>query len=536
MRCSPPPYYLVSGFFLSGLATLLIVATVSGISQSFFDPDESAHYVNSLFLGDWVRSGFPSPLTFAREFYAHFPKLSIGHWPPGWYSLLTPIFAVVRPSPFAALALSAFVAGLPGGLILWALARAGFWRVGIFAAAAYVVLPLVLASARHFLLDQPAALVVGLAAIAWVRATERPGWPRFLLFAALAAFAPLVKGNGALIALVPIIDIAIGRRWALLKHPALWGSALLAIAIVGPWYWLSFQISAGGFNYAPGSEYAALSLASNLRAILDNVGWVGVLLAIAGAGSAWIAHRERPEAARIAAMAVAVTIATLIFQAAIPVAIEPRYVAPLLPWVAVLAALALVSLWQRGTPLARAGTVALALASLLPAATSAPRQPPAADIDAAALIARIQAHPGIWLVDGRSGGEGSVIAAAAYADGGSRRVWVARASQWLSTSDFMGRDYRVTAATPAAAGAVLDRLGIAGAVSVADRGQLAYPHSAVLRQALNSSAYSREVVPFRRGAGSSLVATRLAPVTPAIDLLNSGSGSANVKKMGAALD
>src|SRR6201996_605065 len=91
---------------LLGLTSLLLAALTGGLSPSFIDPDESAHYVNTLFIADWLRAGLPSPMTFARDFYAHFPKLSIGHWPPGWYALLAPLFAVLRPSPFVASLLS----------------------------------------------------------------------------------------------------------------------------------------------------------------------------------------------------------------------------------------------------------------------------------------------------------------------------------------------------------------------------------------------------------------------------------------------
>ena len=85
---------------------------------------------------------------------------------------------------------------------------------------------------------------------------------------------------------------------------------------------------------------------------------------------------------------------------------------------------------------------------------------------------------GLWLVDGRAGDEGALIASAAWADHGARAIWVTRASQWLSTSDFMGRGYRLTAADPAAARAVLARLGVKGVVSIAEHDRYAYPQPA----------------------------------------------------------
>jgi len=499
------------------------------VSRSFLDPDESAHYVNTLFLADWLRAGLPAPMPFARDFYAHFPKLSIGHWPPGWYALLAPGFAIARPSPFGAAILSAFVAGLPALAIVWALDRMGARRWGVAAAFAFLLLPLVANEARYFRIDQPVALIVGLAAIAWSRAAERPGLGRYLLFGVLAAFATLAKGNGALVALIPAFDILMARRWRQLADRRLWLAAGATLLVVAPWYYVSFRISAGGFIYRPGLAYAGLSLTTDGGAILGTLGIVGVVAASFGAIAGW----RRPECRPIVRLSLAVLLATLLFQAAIPVAIEGRYVLPAIPWLVVLAAIGPVALARRH----RAGAAALAivlLASLLPFVAALLRQPSKADIGAPAIAARMRAAPGIWLIDGRAGGEGAMIAELAYADDGRRALWAARASQWLSTSDFMGRGYRLTVHSPADARAVLDRLGVRGVVSIAEKGQLAYPHSALLRAAVGRTGFAMTGQAFPHGTGASLIAIRVVPVTPHPALLSTGSGSADVAAMGKA--
>ena len=240
--------HMVWAAVMLGLASLALAWASGGITRSFLGPDESAHYVNTLFIAEWLRAGLPDPMPFARDFYAHYPKLSIGHWPPGWYALLAPGFALFWPSPFAAALWSAFVAGVPAMLVLWGLDRSGAPRMGLAAAVATLAVPLVSGSARSFLLDQPVALVVGLGAIAWLRAVERPGWGRFALFGVLAAFAPLVKGNGALIALLPVIEILLARRWAVLRDHRLWVVAAAVLVVVAPRSYVSFLIAAGGFN------------------------------------------------------------------------------------------------------------------------------------------------------------------------------------------------------------------------------------------------------------------------------------------------
>ncbi|MEG3082134.1 glycosyltransferase family 39 protein [Sphingomonas sp. PB2P12] len=514
---------------LLGLAALALAALTGGLSASFIDPDESSHYVNTLFIGDWLRAGLPSPMTFAQGFYAHFPKLSIGHWPPGWYALIAPLFAILRPSAFGAAILSAFIAGLPASLVGWGLFRAGTPRLAIAAAFAVLLLPLEAESARYFLLDQPVTLVVGLAAIAWLAAADRPSWSRLALFSALAVFSTLVKGNGLLVALVPAIDIVLSWRWPLLRDRKLWIAGAITGLLILPWYLISFKISAGGFNYAPGLAYAWDSLVANLRAVHANLGWSGIFLVVIGTIKGW----QDPRSGAVVRLSVSVILATLIFQAAIPVALVDRYILPLLPWCAILAALGVQALWTLAA-VYRAAAVACTVATLAIPAVALAHLPAKPDLGAPAIARTIIDTPGIWLVDGRAGGEGAVIAAAAYADGGQRRIWVARASQWLSTSDFMGRGYVLTARTPSEARATLDQLGIRGVVIVGERMRFAYPHSVVLANAVRTPDYSQRQTSFPVGLGATSVAVRAGPITPRPDLLATGSGSHNFSTMTGA--
>ena len=50
------------------------------------NPDEPAHYVTGVMVRDYL-AAFPwqPPMTFARNFYSHYPIVAIGHWPPMFY-------------------------------------------------------------------------------------------------------------------------------------------------------------------------------------------------------------------------------------------------------------------------------------------------------------------------------------------------------------------------------------------------------------------------------------------------------------------
>lgn len=422
--------------------------------------------------------------------------------------------------------IGAFIAGLPAALVAWGLFRSGAPRLAIAASFATLLLPLTVESTRYFLLDQPIALVVGITAIAWAAAVERPSWRRYTLFGALAVFTTLVKGNGLLILLVPPIEIALSRRWALLADARLWTVGALTLLLILPWYLISFRISSGGFNYAPGFAYAWASLSADGVALLANIGWAGLLLAAVGAICVW----RDPDAGPIVRLSLAIILATLIFQAIVPVALEDRYILPLLPWCAILAALGVRMLWNLSswTRVVAAAGVVGALVMPIVDLTRATAKP---DLGAPRIAQAMIDRPGIWLVDGRAGGEGAVIAAAAYADRGQRRIWVARASQWLSTSDFMGRGYELTARSPREATATLDRLGVRGIVLVGERMRLAYPHSRILRDAVEQSGYHGRWIPFAVGSGATFVAVRNAPVRARSDLLAAGSGSHNFSAM-----
>jgi len=62
-------------------------------------PDEPAHYVTGLLVRDYITSGWPAnPLEYARNYYVHYPKLGLGHWPPFFYVVQTAWSLVFTPS------------------------------------------------------------------------------------------------------------------------------------------------------------------------------------------------------------------------------------------------------------------------------------------------------------------------------------------------------------------------------------------------------------------------------------------------------
>ena len=481
---------LAAAYALALLAGILSLWVSGAWAAGFSGADEPAHFLNSWFVAAYAKDALgQDPLAFATEYYLHYPKISIGHWPPAFYGLAAPVFFVAPPTPATAFALNLFVSALPALGVAALLLRMAGHRAAIGGALLWALTPLALEGQAFFMLDQALAACAVAALLAWLHFAERQTWPRILLFAGLAALGILIKGNGWLIVLAPAFHIALTGQWALLRSTKLWAGAALGLALVGPWYWATAGISADGFNHEWGLAYAAEALAFNLGALAGNVGPAGLVLAAFGAGAAWIHRGNEPGPWHAASGALALILAALALQSAVPVDLDPRYMAPALPALVALAvhgALAAARAAVGGRPGLAAGCAALLL---LPGAIHLDEREPKADLrmEEAAALASADARSEAWLVDGGSGAEGAFIAAMAVRDPELRRYSV-RASKLLAESDFMGNSYRLRTSDPAAAAGELRRLGVGDVVLARRSGVEDFAHGALLEAALRDPA------------------------------------------------
>ena len=514
-----PAYPTLAGAYaLALLAGLLSLWVTGAWTSGFSGADEPAHFLNSWFVAAYAKDALgQNPLAYATEFYLHYPKISIGHWPPAFYALAAPVFWVAPATPQTAMAINLVAAALPALGVAALLLRVSGRAAALGGALIWALTPLALEGHAFFMLDQPlAACAVG-AAIAWAAFAERQTWVRILLFAALTALAILIKGNGWLLVLLPAFHIALTGRWDLLRSPKLWVGAGAGLLPVVPWYAATAGISADGFNYEPGLAYAALSLSRNFTALVANVGVLGLLLAVIGAVAAWRRRREAEGSWNTVAACVALILATLALQAVVPVDLDPRYMAPALPGVIVLAVAGGIELARALTAQRRWAAAPLLLLALPGAAHLSAREPKAdLRMEEAARIAAAGGPEEAWLIDGGSGAEGAFVAAMAVRDPGLRRYTV-RASKLLAESDFMGNSYRLRFTDPAEAAAEMRRLGLAGVV-VADRpGVEEFAHRPLLAAALKHPASGYRLtaeLPHKGRAGVTRIYRATQPLVP----------------------
>jgi hypothetical protein len=501
-----PP--VASGYGLALLAGLASLWMTGAWNAGFSGADESAHFLNAWFVSLYAGQALGrDPLTFATEFYLHYPKLSIGHWPPAYYGLFSPIFWVLPATPQTALGVNIAISALPGLGVAWLLYRlAGRWAA-LAGAALWALTPLSLEGFAFFMLDQPLAACAFAAALAWDRYSKRRKLAWMLLFSGLAGLAILIKGNGWLIVFVPPVHIALTGEWGVLKDWRTWAGAALAAIIAGPWYAATAGISADGFNFQPGPAYAAEALGFNLKALALTLG-LALPLAACGAVAEWRLRAEDKDRWSAVAACLALILATLLLQSLVPVDLDPRYMAPAVPALAVLAVLGGLALLERLPRPALAASILLVAPGLVHLATREAKADLRLD-EAAAGAA------GAWLVDGGSAAEGAFAAAMAVRDPALRNYAV-RGSKLLADSDFMGRGYRAKYSTETQVLGELRRLGIAGVAVSRRAGVAELPHTFLLRRALRSPGSGYRLValyPYRNRPGATEVYRAEGPVT-----------------------
>lgn len=456
------------------LALSLAFQRQSGAWESDFGghADEGAHVVTGLMVRDFLAGGFRedgNPLAYAKAYYERFPKVALGHYPPGFY-LLEGLWLLPWRGPGAVLALMAALAA-GGGWLTWRTARqCGVGGGGAAAmAGAFCLLPLVRTYAAIVMSDLLLVILVGLAARAFVRLAEtgraRHGWA----FGGWAAAAILTKGSGLLLALVPPLTILFTGRWDLGRRAALWFGMVPVLVVALPWMLATRHITAEGMSGGPWTAYVTGAARFYPLGMARELGWIlSALLAAGGIGWLWrrFARRARPAGDPAPAVWGALIVGLLLFYAVMPSGMDTRYLLPLVPAALGLGGGLLTSLvgGRRPAPLSRAlPGVALALVVLVEALRPVEKRFGGAT-EAIHRVLRASEQDeanGRIPILGVAGaaGEGALTAAAAFE--GRDRLQLLRGSKVLASSDWLGRGYASKVADPAALKAILQERAVA---------------------------------------------------------------------------
>jgi hypothetical protein len=231
------------GGFLWLLAAALQWKAGAFAAEFGFHSDEASHYMTGLMIRDFIASGrFGDAWNFAVNYYAHYPKVAFGMWPPFFHGVEALWMLIFSPSRVSVLLFMALITAVIGASLYRVLSN-GYPRPLAFAAgAAFVLLPLTQISTFAVMADSLVALLDFWAMIHLVRYVKGERTRDAILFGIVAAMALSTKANGVALLLLPLMQIVLTRRFRILRLPGLYYSAGIMLLLGGPWQVISYRL------------------------------------------------------------------------------------------------------------------------------------------------------------------------------------------------------------------------------------------------------------------------------------------------------
>ena len=430
--------WLSAVVWLSLLAVTIGFQWSSGAYRSDFGghSDEGAHVVTSLMMRDYFAGGFLEewhPVRYAENYYERFPKVALGHYPPGFYLLAGLWMLPVRNGTAILLMMAALTT--TGGWLTWRAGRHLLPETGALAAGLlFCVLPLTRIYTAIVMADVMLACLCLGAAMAFARFLESASWRHSLVFGLLAAAAILTKASGLFLALIPPVAILLTGRWRLLRDWRLWIAPIPVLLLALPWLLFTRHITAEGMRAMPPAEYFLEAIRYYPAAFVKTFGYAAALFLIAALTleTARCIRGRRPFRP-VSAVHAALVFSWLVLFCAVPSGFDARYLLPLIP------SAILLTISTGG----RSGRVAAVIALVVLVESWQPKSKVysgASTVMQHLLAEAENTGPIPVLISSGSNGEGALTAAACFADPNRFRIF--RSSKVLATSDWLGRDYQ----------------------------------------------------------------------------------------------
>jgi hypothetical protein len=320
---------IVIGIFL---ALVVLIAFQSGAFQAELsgETDEAAHYITGLMVRDYVLDGFPQdPITFAADYYLHYPKVAFGHWPPVFYIVQAGWMIAFGDSPAAAILL-VLVTTAALAFLIFRVVRNEFGSgvAGLLCGALFLLMPIVQKYGQMLMADMPVAFVMVAAALAWATFMDTEKRRYAVYFALLSSVGILTKGNAYALAFLPPVAILISRRWGLVKNLNVWLSAAIVGVVTVPWSLLTRDLVIPTMQHDFGARYLREGGLFYFTQLLAEPGWVITGFALAGVVRMVLMPFVRDRVKPIWASLFALVVAIQIFHMLAPAGLEARYLLP----------------------------------------------------------------------------------------------------------------------------------------------------------------------------------------------------------------
>jgi len=268
------------------VALLFIGAPMNG---AFDWSDSPRHALNGVFIKDlFVAMPLHDPSGFAYAYYAKYPALTILFYPPLFYLLSAPFYALFGVSQETAL----LVVGLHYLMFAWGIWRLfRFWLPSYQALTATVMLaaaPEVAFWGRQVMLEIPAYAFMIWSAVQFIRYRRGEGNSCLYWSIVLLGLAMYTKISTGFLALAYCVTLLAEQRGAMLRQRQHWIALVLMLVGLTPLALLTLKFGQANVQSVSGIADAAVSRHSiqgwlwYARQIPGQLGWPVALLALAG--------------------------------------------------------------------------------------------------------------------------------------------------------------------------------------------------------------------------------------------------------------
>jgi hypothetical protein len=464
--------------FCAALLIVLAIQWQSGCHEAELSsyPDEPAHYVTGVMVRQYLAGGWrqESPIRFAEQYYLHYPKVALGHWPPVFY-LAQSIWSAIFPATISAVLYlqAVLTAAIALALFSWSRRSLGSPNAAILAAT-FLLLPWTQELSSQ-VMSEPLLTLLSLGAVwAGIDFFLSHRLSSLVWFGALAELAALTKGSG--LALFPFL-IALGiclRKWSAFRSPGFWMvHAGLVVAYV-PWQVLTWKMVRNGMENGFGLELIQRQTIGFLQVPQLIVGVLFTLIIAVGLSLAFCSRQFRDPVFVGCAIFVVSVFAVHCIS---PNGVEPRRLFMSVPAMLLLGGLVVARVTARFNRVRWTPFVLLAvvLASIAP--IFAWTEKPVAGYRQAAnwILGEAGNVERAVLVASQVDGEGILIAEIAQRQ--PRPVlYIARASKIVAESDWNGNDYKLIVQNSEKLQAALDSLPVRYVIADRFPGAAVTPH------------------------------------------------------------
>jgi hypothetical protein len=419
-------------------------------------PDEAGHYVTGLMVRDYIADfQLFSPIEFAENYYIHYPKVAMGHWPPFFYVVQAAWTLPFSPSRASVLLLMALLTTLLAGIVYLAIRSEFGSEAGITIGLLLIALPLIQIYSKMVMAEILVALLSFCAVLYFGRFLDTEKWKDSAGFGICAALAILTKGNGLALVLVPPLALLFTRRFHLLTRPSFWCPAVIVLVFCGPFYWITLDMVRNGWqDGAPNLKFtmAAIRYYSYQLTKIIGIG-LSLLVAIGFVMRVIRSHWDRGVEGKWAAVG-ALLLSVWLFQCVVPSGLAARHLITAAPALLMFLAAGIAAVadqlpLRRLTDERKVAILALAAALVFGARTFAiPKNSCYGFAEVAhQLLSTPDFQQSVFLVSSDSNGEGMFISEVAMREQRPGHI-VLRASKVLSTSRWDGKEYEMLYQTP----------------------------------------------------------------------------------------